>query len=220
MTKISVIITAAGKSSRMEEDQLKNKLPLKNKLLLPLGNRTVIENTINNVLSSNIDDCIIVLGHFADEIEKIVLNIHNERIQIVKNDPIDVGLSRSLLNGINKSNADIVLCVAGDQPSVSEFTYNNILNYLLNSKTPEKTISILRRKKKGLLKNANGLGMPFAVNRLELAKYIENENDNLNPILKKMFDDGFIFFGIEEENEHELININKQNDYELILNNL
>lgn len=220
MTKISAIITAAGKNSRMKQDQLKNKLPIKNKLLLPLYNRTVIENTVNNVLSSNIDDCIIVLGHFADEIEKIISNIDNDRIHIVKNDPIEVGLSQSLLNGINKSNADIVLCVAGDQPSVSEFTYNNILNCILNSKTPEKTISILRRKKTGLLKTAEGLGMPFATNKLELAKYIKNENDNLNPILRKMFDDGFIFFGIEEKNEYELININRQNDYKIILNDL
>ncbi|MCL2116048.1 MAG: NTP transferase domain-containing protein [Methanobrevibacter sp.] len=220
MAKISAIITAAGKNSRMEEDQLKNKLPIKNKLLLPLNNKTVIENTINSVLSSNIDECVIVLGHFADEIEKIISKIDDERIQTIKNNPIDVGLSQSLLNGINKSNGEIVLCVAGDQPSVSTPTYNNILNYILNSKSSEKTISILRRRNTGLLKTAKGLGMPFAANRLQLAKYIKNENDNLNPILKKMFDNGFIFFGIEEENEYELININRQNDYNLILNNL
>jgi len=220
MTKISAIVTAAGKNSRMEEDQLKNKLPVKNKLLLPLDNKTVIENTINNVLSSNIDDCVIVLGHFADEIEKIILNVDDKRIQIVKNNPVEVDLSKSLLNGINKSNAEIVLCIAGDQPSISKFTYNSLLNCLLNSKTPEKTISILRRRKIGLLKTVKGLGMPFASNRLELAKYLENENDNLNPILRKMFNNGFIFFGIEERNEYELVNINRQKDYKLLLNNL
>jgi len=220
MGKISAIITAAGKNSRMEKDQIRNNLPIKNKLLLPLNNKTIIENTIDNVLSSNLDECIIVLGHFANEIEKIILNKDDKRIQIIKNNPIKVGLSKSLLNGINKSNSEIVLCVAGDQPLISKSTYNNILNYILNSKNPEKTISILRREEKGILKNAIGLGMPFAANRLELAKYIKNENDNLNPILKKMLDDGFIFFGVEEESEYELININNQNDYELILNNL
>lgn len=220
MTKVSAIITAAGRNSRMEEDQLKNELPIKNKLLLPLNNRTIIENTINNVLSSNIDNCIIVLGHFADKIEKIISNINDDRIQIVKNDPIEISLSQSLLNGITKSNAEIVLCVAGDQPLVSKFTYNNILNYILNSQTPEKTISILRRRNIGILKTAKGLGMPFAVDRLALSRYIKNENDNLNPILRKMFDNGFLFFGIEEENEYELININRHNDYKLILDNL
>ncbi|MDR2967172.1 MAG: NTP transferase domain-containing protein [Methanobacteriaceae archaeon] len=220
MAKISAIITAAGKNSRMEKDQLKKKLPIKNKLLLPLHNRTLIENTINNVLSSNINECIIVLGHFSDEIEKIILNIDDDRIQIVKNNPIEVGLSQSLLNGINKSNGEIVLCVAGDQPSVSKSTYNNIIDCILNSKFSEKTISILRRRKIGLLKTVKGLGMPFAANKIQLAKYLENENDNLNPILKKMFENGFIFFAIKEENEYELININRHEDYNLILNNL
>jgi len=217
MVKISAIITAAGKNSRMRTDQIKNKIPITNKLLLLLNDSTVIENTINNVLSSNIDDCIIVLGHFAEEIEKIILKIEDERISMVKNDPIDVNLSQSLLNGISQSNADFVLCVAGDQPFVSKFTYNSILNRILNFKFSEKTISILRRREKGLLKTAEGLGMPFAAHRLELSEYLKNENDNLNPILKKMFDDGFIFYGLEEENKNELININRLKDYNLIL---
>ncbi|MCL2157551.1 MAG: NTP transferase domain-containing protein [Methanobrevibacter sp.] len=204
----------------MKKDQLQKELPIKNKLLLPLNNRTIIENTIYNVLSSNIDDCIVVLGHFADEIEKIILKLDDNRIHIVKNNPIEVNLSQSLLNGINQTNADIVLCVAGDQPTVSKSTYDNILNSILNTKFSKKTISILRRKKIGFLKSAEGLGMPFAANRLELAKYIKNENDNLNPILKKMFDDGFIFFAVEEENQYELININRLKDYNLILESL
>jgi len=219
MSQVSAIVTAAGKNSRMKKDQLKNKLQVKNKLLLPFNDKTVIENTITTVLSSNVDDCIIILGHFAEEIEKKIANIDDERIQIVKNTPIEVGLSKSLLNGINNSNAEIVLCVAGDQPTVSKHTYDNILDCILNSKFPEKTISILRRKETGLLKTAEGLGMPFAANRHGLAKYLENENDNLNPILRKMFDNGFIFFGIKEENEYELININRQKDYNMILNN-
>jgi len=217
MAKISAIITAAGKNSRMEKDQLKNKLQIKNKLLLPLNNSTVIENTINNVLSSNIDDCIIVLGHFAEKIEKIILKIEDDRIRIVKNNPIDVDLSQSLLNGLNLSNADIVLCVAGDQPLVTKITYNNILNSILNSKFSNKTISILRRRKIGHLKTAEGLGMPFAANRLELAKYLENENDNLNPILRRMFSDGYNFFAVKEENKFELLNINRHEDYDFIL---
>ena len=219
MSQVSAIVTAAGKNSRMKKDQLKNKLQVKNKLLLPFNDKTVIENTITTVLSSNVDDCIIILGHFAEEIEKKIANIDDERIQIVKNTPIEVGLSKSLLNGINNSNAEIVLCVAGDQPTVSKHTYDNILDCILNSKFPEKTISILRRKEIGLLETAEGLGMPFAANRQGLAKYLENENDNLNPILRKMFDNGFIFFGIKEENEYELININRQKDYNMILNN-
>ena len=41
-----------------------------------------------------------------------------------------------------------------------------------------------------------------------MIKYLENENDNLNPILRKIFGDGYTFYGIKEKNELELLNIN------------
>ena len=47
--------------------------------------------------------------------------------------------------------------------------------------------------------------------------YLENENDNLNPILRKIFDDGYVFYGIKEKNEKELLNINHYDDYLTLL---
>ena len=82
-----------------------------------------------------------------------------------------------------------------------------------NSDDPYKTISILRRRKTGLLDTAEGLGMPFVAPRENLMKYLKNENDNLNPILRKIFDDGYAFYGIKEKNEKELLNINHYDDY-------
>jgi len=49
--------------------------------------------------------------------------------------------------------------------------------------------------------------------------YLNNEDDNLNPILKKIFKDNFSFYGVKEDNPLELININKYDDYKYILNN-
>ncbi|WP_231624351.1 hypothetical protein [Methanobrevibacter arboriphilus] len=72
---ISSVITAAGRNSRMENSQIKEGSPIKNKLLLPFPSEnsinTVIETTINNVLSSDVDECIVVLGHFAANIKKL-----------------------------------------------------------------------------------------------------------------------------------------------------
>ena len=59
---ISTVITAAGKNSRMRKDQLARNIELKNKLILPFENKTVIETTIDNALSLNIGECIVVLG--------------------------------------------------------------------------------------------------------------------------------------------------------------
>lgn len=222
MVKVSAIITAAGKNSRMRKDQENLNIPLQNKLTLPLNSEkyseTIIETTINNVLSiSNIDQCIIVLGHYSDEIIPHINKIKDPRIKIVKNNPIDVGLSVSLLNGLKNTDSDIVLCVTGDQPTVTTTTFKNILDYILNSNNPEKTISILRRRKTGILDTAEGLGMPFAASRKSLIDYLDGENDNLNPILRRIFADGFEFYGVEEIDPIELININHYDEYKSIL---
>ena len=222
MLTVSAVITAAGKNSRMRKDQEKMKIPFQNKLTLPLKSKesstTIIETTINNVLNAdNIDECIIVLGHYCEEILPYINNIDDDRLKIVKNDPVDVGLSVSLLNGLLNISSDIALCVTGDQPTVSTKTFNNIIDTLLNSENPQKTISILRRIKIGKLDTAEGLGMPFAANRKELIRYLEDENDNLNPILRKIFADGFEFYGVEENHPNELININHYSEYESIL---
>ena len=218
MLKVSAIITAAGKNSRMRKEQLERNIPLQNKLTLPFNSSTIIETTINNVLNTdNIDECIVVLGHFSDEILPLINKIDDSRLKIIENDPVDVGLSVSLLNGLSCINSDIALCVTGDQPTVSTKTFNSILDCILKFENPKNTISILRRLKTGKLDTAEGLGMPFAASRLELIDYLKGKDDNLNPILREMFSDGFDFYGIEEDNPLELININTYSEYESIL---
>ena len=220
---ISSVITAAGRNSRMENSQIKEGSPIKNKLLLPFPSEnsinTVIETTINNVLSSDVDECIVVLGHFAANIKKALANITDDRVKIIENENINVDLSTSLLNGLKHCKNKYVLCSAGDQPTVSSKTYKNIINSLFNLKNPEKSISILRRKNSGLLKSPEGLGMPFVANKDILIKYLDNEDSNLNPILRKIFKDQFPFYGVEEDDSMELININNYKDYKFVLNN-
>ena len=218
MLKVSAIITAAGKNSRMRKDQMERNIPLQNKLTLPFNSSTIIETTIANVLNTdNIDECIVVLGHFSDEILPLINKIDDSRLKIIENDPVDVGLSVSLLNGLSCINSDIALCVTGDQPTVSTKTFNSILDCILKFENPKNTISILRRLKTGKLDTAEGLGMPFAASRLELIDYLKGKDDNLNPILREMFSAGFDFYGIEEDNPLELININTYSEYESIL---
>ena len=55
--------------------------------------------------------------------------------------------------------------------------------------------------------------MPFVAPRKNLMGYLENEDDNLNPILRKIFADGYTFYGIKEKNKKELLNINHYDDY-------
>ena len=210
---ISTIITAAGKNSRMRKDLMSRNMDLTNKLILPFNDKTVLETTIDNALSANIDECIVVLGHYADEIKEAVFDNYEDRVKFIINNPVDVGLSTSLFNGLSNASHDYVLCITGDQPTVSSQTFNNMIEASQNSENPEKTIAILRRRKYGLLDTAEGLGMPFVAHRKNLMGYLENEDDNLNPILRKIFDDGYAFYGIKEKNKKELLNINHYEDY-------
>ena len=139
------------------------------------------------------------------------------KVKFAKNNPVDVGLSISLLHGLENISSDYALCVTGDQPTVSTETFNKLIECAKNSKNPEKTISILRRRKTGLLDTAEGLGMPFVANKNQLINYLKNKNDNLNPILRKMLKDGFTYYGIKEKNELELLTINHYDDYKKVL---
>ena len=210
---ISTIITAAGKNSRMRKDQISRNLDVVNKLILPFNNKTVIETTIDNALSANIDECIVVLGHYSSEIKEAIFDNYDGSVKFIENNPVDVGLSTSLYNGLSKASFDFALCITADQPTVSSQTFNNLIEISQNSSDPYKTISILRRLKTGHLDTAKGLGMPFVAPRKNLMKYLENEDDNLNPILRKIFADGYEFYGIKEKNEKELLNINHYDDY-------
>ena len=210
---ISTIITAAGKNSRMKNDQISKGLNVINKLLLPYNSKTVIETTIDNALSCNVDECIVVVGHYASQIKEAIFDNYKDDVKFVMNNPVDVGLSTSLYNGITKTDSDFVLCITADQPTVSSETFNNLIKQSQNSKNPYKTISILRRRKYGLLDTAEGLGMPFVAPRKNLINYLKDENDNLNPILRRIFDDGYTFYGVKEKNKKELININHYDEY-------
>ena len=210
---ISTVITAAGKNSRMRKDQLARNIDLTNKLILPFNEKTVLETTIDNALYANVDECIVVLGHYASEIKEAIFDNYKNQVKFIENNPVDVGLSTSLFNGLSNLNSDFALCITGDQPTVSTETFNKMIEVSQNSENPFNTISILRRRKTGLLDTAEGLGMPFVAPRLNLMKYLENEDDNLNPILRKIFADGYTFYGIKEKNKKELLNINHYDDY-------
>ena len=210
---ISTIITAAGKNSRMRKDQLARNIDLTNKLILPFKDKTVIETTIDNALSLNVDECIVVLGHYSNEIKEVIFDNYKDQVKFVENNPVDVGLSTSLYNGLSNASSDFALCITADQPTVTPETFNKMIEVSRESENPFNTISILRRRKTGLLDTAEGLGMPFVAPRLNLMKYLENEDDNLNPILRKIFADGYTFYGIKEKNKKELLNINHYEDY-------
>ncbi|MGN1363676.1 MAG: NTP transferase domain-containing protein [Methanobrevibacter sp.] len=215
---VGAVITAAGLNSRMRNDLENLNLPIKNKLTLPLidNKKTILECTIDNVLNAGINNIILVLGHYMEEIIDSLSDYYLSKVEIVENKPHDVGLSKSLYNGLRNISKDYVLCVSGDQPTVSDITYKNILKTLYDSPNIDNTISFLRRREYGKLDTALGLGMPFALNKNIILPYVSNVDDNLNPILRKIFASGVDFYGVKEEFDLELVNINHYDDFKYV----
>jgi len=216
MKGVSCIITAAGKNRRMREDLQSRGMEIKHKLLLEINEEPLISFTVKKALQTVADECIVVLGHFMDELYPTLNDIHNSRLRIIENLDVNVELSQTLLNGVINSRYDYCLCLAGDQPTVTQKTMENIINQLLNSSEPENTISILARGKTGYLDSAKGLGMPFACHSSLLKRYLQGEDDNLNPILRRMVADGVALYAVPEQNKLELVNINRYDDYLLV----
>ena len=161
----------------------------------------------------DLNECIVVLGHFMDELYPSLEVINDSRLKIIENPDVDVELSQTLLNGVLNAKYDYCLCLAGDQPTVTKKTMQNLIDRLLNSPEPENTVIILARGKTGPLDSVHGLGMPFACHSSLLEQYLEGEEDNLNPILRRMVANDVSFYGVQEQNKLELININRYNDY-------
>ncbi|MBM4241582.1 MAG: molybdopterin-guanine dinucleotide biosynthesis protein MobA [Euryarchaeota archaeon] len=214
---VAAIITAAGKNRRMKEDLIERGLPVKNKLLFEIHGKPIIILTVENVLNTGVDECVIVLGHFSDEIVPILESLGDKRVKIIKNPQIDVELSESLLNGVNNIKSDFCLCVAADQPSVSTKTMKRLINKVFDEDDVWNIVSILSREESGYLESTKGLGMPFACHSELLRKYLIDRKNNLNPILGNMIKNGVIFYGVPALDELELVNINRYDDYLKIL---
>ncbi len=210
---ISAIITAAGKNRRMRQDLKARSMEIRHKLLLDFKGVPIILKTIQNTLDAGVDECIVVLGYFSDEITSVIDELDDERVRITVNPDVHVKLSESLLNGVRMAKSDYCLCVAADQPTVSTQTFKNLIKGVFKGKDPQNTISIMARGETGYLDSAEGLGMPFVCHKKTLIKYLLGKKDNLNPILREMVADGIVLYAVQSRNDLELININRYEDY-------
>ncbi len=197
---VSAVITAAGKNRRMVEDLKSRGMDINHKLLMDLNGKPVIIRTIENVLRSGVNECVVVLGHFSNEISLVLKDFPDKRLKVIKNPDLDVELSQTLLNGVKNVETGLCLCVAADQPTVTSKTMKKLIEHALKFENPENILSVLARRENGYLKSAEGLGMPFVCHSKLLLKYLPEHEDNLNPILRKMITDDVIFYGVSAVN--------------------
>jgi molybdenum cofactor cytidylyltransferase len=154
MGEICAIILAAGESKRMGSP----------KMLLPFNGSTMIECVIANVIKSDVDEIIVVLGAEKEALIPLVGKWH---IEYCYNENYKEGMLSSVKCGVKNlpSGCKASLVFQGDQPLITSNTINTVINAYLSS---EKGIVIPVYK--------NKRGHPILINM----KY-RNDIDKLSP---------------------------------------
>jgi molybdenum cofactor cytidylyltransferase len=127
MSEIWGIILAAGESTRMGSP----------KMLLPLKGTTVIEQVIENVISSQVDETVVVLGACRDEITRVV---SKWPVKICVNEHYKEGMLSSVKCGFSflPAHFGAALVFPGDQP-------------LIGPEIADLLISAFRTSRKGIM---------------------------------------------------------------------
>jgi molybdenum cofactor cytidylyltransferase len=129
--RVSAVILAAGKSSRMGTP----------KQLLPVGageplkpgepreasaRETLLGRVVENVRRSRVEEIVVVLGHAAEEIRK---QIPLEGVRVVVNEDYPEGMGSSLRAGLGAVDpaAEAALIVLADQPFVRPATLDRLI---------------------------------------------------------------------------------------------
>jgi molybdenum cofactor cytidylyltransferase len=114
---ISAILLAAGQSRRMG----------KPKLLMPFGRSTIIEQAVDNLLGSAIDEVVVVLGDRAEAISQLIAD---RPVKLAVNPDYEQGMSTSIIAGLGlvDREADAVMLALGDQPLIDSQTINQLID--------------------------------------------------------------------------------------------
>ena len=116
---VQAIILAAGRSVRMGKE---------NKLLMTIGQESIIRTTVSNIQSSKVDDIIVVAGF---DFASIMQELHDLQANIVYNASHKQGMTSSIMAGISQMRLDadaIMICLA-DMPLIQPEDYNTLIDY-------------------------------------------------------------------------------------------
>jgi len=117
---IAAILLAAGQSKRMIDE---------NKLSKKFQNTPLINHSIKNILSSHIDELIIVVGYQKEIIENLIEK--NNKIKIIFNKNFETGMASSIKVGLSllsKKTEAFFICL-GDMPMINKKIYNQLISY-------------------------------------------------------------------------------------------
>ncbi|MCJ7456508.1 nucleotidyltransferase family protein [Candidatus Bathyarchaeota archaeon] len=121
---ISLVILAAGKSTRMKE----------NKLLLKLDGETLIERVVKTAKGSSADEVIVVLGHEAEKVREQLVKLD---CKVVVNENYMRGQSESVKVGLAAvaSSAEAVMILPADVALIDAESINSVIDEHRKSKS-------------------------------------------------------------------------------------
>ncbi len=119
--KITGVILAAGTSSRMGST---------NKLLLKYNNHTVIEEVLEQLSNSKVDDILIVTGFENVRIEGLLAGCLTDRMNFVYNGNYRLGRAESIKCAVRQieGKTDAALFVVADKPSIRRTLINKAID--------------------------------------------------------------------------------------------
>lgn len=183
------IILAAGKSSRMGY----------NKLIIKLGDTTILEKIIHNTKISRLNEVILITGKY-DDIKTDIIKLHNEEYE--------KGMSTSIKKGIEGFGGDAVMILLGDMPFVS----SKIINKLYDSyKLCNKNIVVPEFEGKR--------GNPVIIGKKYFCELLKIQGDkgardiiknNLEDVEFVEIQDKGIFLDIDDEESYRQLIINEE----------
>lgn len=108
--KLSAVLLAAGSASRMGH---------RPKCLLELNGSPLIRGQLEALLSTGVNEIVVVLGHYADQIEAAIEDM-KPLLKIVRNSAPDSAQAASLRAGLQalSPQCDAVLVALADQPLI------------------------------------------------------------------------------------------------------
>ncbi len=118
---VSAILLAAGQSKRMG----------KLKQLMPFGQSTIVEQAVDNLLGSTVDEVIVVVGYKAED---VINAIAAKPVKVAINPDYEHGMSTSIMAGLNLVHSGVqgVMLALGDQPLVDSQTINRLIEEFYN----------------------------------------------------------------------------------------
>lgn len=190
--KITIVILAAGSSSRMG----------RSKQLLDVGGVTLLRKVTTAAADTKLP-VVIVLGSGAD---KHLQSLDDLNVRVIKNPTWDKGMGNSLKFGIQEvmlTGADGVLVLVADQPNVSTSHLQKLVDTFINTGKP-----IVASHYK------DTLGVPVIFSKTYFARILQlNDNAGAKKLLEQNTQDAAIvdFAGGE-------IDLDTPEDYKKYLN--